>query len=559
MSHSKVLKSLGITDMWCGYKLGDMFSKSSPAKVFQGYSTKDMITILTHMRNQPNYKTVLATDAKCRELVTYIQGTIQQTHPLFEVAPALHQKWSLYLCGSKPLDIVKNLENQLGSKERAVLEALDFVGDIVQNDEVFNSMTKVQNIAKELFQYFLPPEFYIPAATIHNDILMVAKTHEARFSGVADAYERRFAPRRERPSSASSSNSQSNSSVSSSNSQSNTSVSSSNSQSNSQSQAVERSAAPDALRGDLQASQFHPSHLTKKVTLPQLPPSPRGFNLSQEIQGLFNQVDGVFPQMITDDRSMRTKENLIFNLRDLIEQTYNEYALDQTNSDIYRMLVQTVLAFKQRKADIDKEAGNKDSLILNYQRDVRTFLMVVGVAFYHCIDRKVNASQKMYFQFVEKDPNKFKQVAEKTMEASVLEQLLFFRRDLVDHICTQLIDTNMHHASTERFVKKSLNEEFNLQYPNLIMSENNAQFYAQRELVNEARKIFLREYTPQKANEFIQKFLKDSMSKSFNYQAMCRWFKENGNHSMQDVYDAEALAFKPNAMHAFYKKMNIIS
>jgi hypothetical protein len=543
-----------------------MFQKQSPQDVFKGYSDEQMITVLSHLRNQSRFQDVFAIDAKLQALVTHIHDKVKQTFPLFEVAFKLPPKWSLYLRGSKPFDIVKSLEKQL-NKERAALETLDFIGDIVLRDTVFNSSFKVQNIARDLFQKFSMRD--VEKATIDGETIIVTPQHTFRYYEVFDAYERRFGSLR---SSSSNSNSSNSNSSSSSQSQPHAS-SSSHSQSSSQSQAQASSSNSNAasgaqsdkvrlfhsLKGNLDQSRLNPVHMTKAVSLPHIPEAPADMNISNELWRLYHEVDAVMPENIVDDDFTRPKGLLMRNLVLVREQCFPRNSHNAMERDMYNMIAGILVAFQQRKAAIDKvSVDQRAKLIESYQRDVRTFLMQIGTAFYHCIDRKVPTTQKMYYQYVEKNLRKLEELQSQSLEEALFKQLLFVRRELIDHICNQEIETDAHHASTERFVKKKLNAEFNLAYPEIIGDANNMQVYAIERKVDEVRGIFRRECTVKKYNEHIQKYLKNSQNKSFNYQLLCNWFQETFDLSEQDVYDVDALEFKPEAMHAFYKKMGVI-
>jgi hypothetical protein len=173
-----------------------MFQKKSPKDVLKGYSDQQTIVVLTHLRNQPRFKDVFAADTKLQALVTHIQDKVKQAFPLFEVALQLPPKWALYLQGATSFDIVKNLEKQLNSKEQAVLETLDFVGDIVSNDAIFNAATKIQQIAKDLFPLFFLDQA-APMATIDGERLILAGTHAARYEGIKNEYQKKFPPEKD--------------------------------------------------------------------------------------------------------------------------------------------------------------------------------------------------------------------------------------------------------------------------------------------------------------------------------------------------------------------------
>jgi hypothetical protein len=290
----------------------------------------------------------------------------------------------------------------------------------------------------------------------------------------------------------------------------------------------------------------------------EIPPLPPGTNLHDQITALWNQIYAL------DQRDLEIDdENYQFQVRhDFVPDRARYYAINH-DSPSYRALCHVVLHLLERKRLIDQMAQSqkKEKAKNEWLRDSRSFIMSLIVTGRHCVDRHVTDAYIYYLRYVKRKPITLDSFENSRLENSIFELLAEYRQDLVQHACTNCIETNMHHVSTERYVKGALNEELGLGFPQEL-GQVHYQNLAIGEKVDEVRRIFYQLYTPQSIVRYFIRKTHEQMQGQENhvlYMKIVEWFeRQDPPKQAADIFDPDTLSFSEDAIIELFKKHRII-
>jgi hypothetical protein len=307
--------------------------------------------------------------------------------------------------------------------------------------------------------------------------------------------------------------------------------------------------------------KFAPFHIRNeyfqyKVPNMEIPPLPTGTNLIELRDSLWAIIDPTWPDDLSmnDDGVLHTKNSLKWRIFSLITDG---------NSIITSALGHVLQHFQDTKRIIDAlpSSHEKDTKLANWHFESRSFFMSLGVTANHCIDRQVTDAIIYYTRYVMKRSISLEVLETTSLENIIFEFLKNFRQDLIHHACTNLIETNLHHVSTERYVKSTLNDELGLGLPD---TSNIAALtvYALESKVDEVRELFYRLYNPQTiVRHFIQetsKLIREQGSQKF-YMKIVGWFEsQDPPRQAEDIFDGDTLSFKEEAILELFEKLKII-
>jgi hypothetical protein len=343
---------------------------------------------------------------------------------------------------------------------------------------------------------------------------------------------------------------------------------------------------PRDIRGE-PATEFHeeaqdPKYASKNVRkdyfqyrVPsiEIPPLPQNTDLRTLLGLLWSHIDRTWPVglQMNDDNSWYSKNELsarigeYYGRMDEMRQFEELGASPETLSTIKNALGSVLLAFLARRAMIDamEDPRKKEKALETWSLEGRSFFMSLGRTLHHCIDRKLDDAYIFYVRFVERKPISYDELDSNALEKSLSDLLKEYRQDLVRHACTNLIETNMHHVSTERYVYASLNGELGLGFPGAFAARDALSSYAKKDKVAEVRQLFYRMYTPQSVTRHLIAEIKKASAvqdkKRNLYLKIVEWFeRQNPVQHAADVFDVEKNEFREEAMMTLLEKMRVI-
>jgi hypothetical protein len=313
-------------------------------------------------------------------------------------------------------------------------------------------------------------------------------------------------------------------------------------------------------------------YFQNRVENVEIPPLPPGTSLRASYAKLWSYIGPTWPDQlqINDDNQMRSKNELRNNtFNRLIDLDQNRIENDanptaESIQTIKNALGHVALNFLARKKIIDalQEGSQKDKALRTWLLEGRAFFMSASTMFYHCIDRKLTDSIIFYQRYVQRKPSSPDAINNLRLETQVATILQEYRQDLIQYACTNLIETNGHHVSTERFVKNALNRELGLGLPQTLGARDALQRLAIRSKEMEVRDLFYRLYTPQAiVRHFIKKttaLMKEESHQQL-YMKIVEWFeRQDPPRTAADIFDPDTLSFKEAAIIELFKKLEII-
>jgi hypothetical protein len=324
--------------------------------------------------------------------------------------------------------------------------------------------------------------------------------------------------------------------------------------------------------------KFAPFHLRNeyfqnRVPNMAIPELPHGTDLPARFNEFWEHIDASWHDniMINDDNIMRSKYDVIRSVRNFINSietesrnNFSNIYCGQSLKTIRDALGQVVIRFMERKKTLDSmaESREKEKALKAWLLDGRSFVMSLSATCQHCIDRKLCDAIIFYQRYVIKKQFSSDDIDNSRLETQVFELLKEFRQELVQHACTNSIETDMHHAATERYVKSQLNRELGLGLPNALGAQDALTEYAIRSKVDEVRHLFYRLYTPQSIVRYFQKRITKQINEFQNqqvYMKIVEWFeRQNPPRQAADVFDAAAMAFKEDAIIELFTSLEVI-
>jgi hypothetical protein len=312
-------------------------------------------------------------------------------------------------------------------------------------------------------------------------------------------------------------------------------------------------------------------HLQRGISNVEIPNLPNGTNIATLFDQFWSHIDASWSEdvRINDDNQMRSKayviqdiKNYLQYLEDLfVRNTRNDHS---SNITARAALGQVMLHFMARKRAIDamNESAEKNRALQQWRQDGRSFVLSLAATCHHCIDRKLCDALIFYQRYVERKPITLDSLDNQTVETQVLSMLREHRQEIVQHACTNCIETDMHHAATERYVKSELNGELGLGMPPCIGGPDALTTYAIRNKVNEVRELFNRWYTPQSIVRDFQQRTRKLIAEDPNqklYMKIIEWFeRQDPPRPAEEVFDQDTLSFKEDAIIELLTKIGII-
>jgi hypothetical protein len=332
------------------------------------------------------------------------------------------------------------------------------------------------------------------------------------------------------------------------------------------------------LQDEVPDPKYASKHVLKeyfqnKVPSMEVPPLPSGIDLQVLCAQLWSHVDSTWAQdrVVNDDNRWRSKnallESINTNLALLAEENQLEggAACPQTIQTIKNALGHVFKAFLERKAAIDAmvDCPQKEKALAQWFLEGRTFFMSLGSTFNHCLDRKLDDIYIYYVRYVERKPTSYNDIDTVKLEACLADLLKEYRQDLVRHVCTNVIETDMHHVDTERYVLANLSGELGLGLPRAFGASDALSNFAKRDKVAEVRQLFYRMYTPQSVTRHLIAEIKKAAAtqdkKRNLYMKIVKWFEEQvPSRQPADIFDIEKNEFHEEAMITLLEKMHVI-
>jgi hypothetical protein len=305
----------------------------------------------------------------------------------------------------------------------------------------------------------------------------------------------------------------------------------------------------------------------------EIPPLPQGARLHALFDQFWPHINRSWDNnvQINDDNVMRSKVATITSVRNFLNSIDQEAANDfaglycaEAMRTIRKALGNVFSHFMERKLLIDEmaESSQKQKALNLWLLEGRSFVMALGANCNHCIDRKLCDAIIFFQRYVIKKPCSIDDVDNSRLETLASDLLKEHRQELIQHICTNSIETNEHHASTERYVKSQLNRELGLGLPAAFDAHDALTTYAIQNKVQEVRHIFYQLYTPQSiVRDFIRKISKQ-MNESHNqiYNKIVEWFERQEHpKSAEDIFDTESMVFKEDAIIELLIHLGVIA
>jgi hypothetical protein len=324
--------------------------------------------------------------------------------------------------------------------------------------------------------------------------------------------------------------------------------------------------------------KFAPFHIRRnyfayRVPNREIPELPSGFDLFAQFDQYCAHVDASWDNsvQINDDNVMRDKASVFFNIRNFInsieeQARANFEGLNYAESmrTIRNALGQVVRRFMERKVVIDdiSDVQEKQKALNAWLLEGRSFVMSLGASCHHCIDRKLCDAIIFFERHVTKKTCSVDDIDTRGLENHIFDMLKEHRLELVQHACTNSIETNEHHAATERFVKSQLNRELGLGLPASLGARDALTDFAIQNKVQEVRNLFFKLYTPQSiVKDFIKKTTKQMNEGSSKvYMKITEWFeRQDPPKSAEDIFNVDETAFKEEAILQLFTSLGVIS
>jgi hypothetical protein len=327
---------------------------------------------------------------------------------------------------------------------------------------------------------------------------------------------------------------------------------------------------PVAQQLEQDSPKFAPYHIRNdyfqnRVASVDIPQLPEGANLQNLVDQLLGYIDASWPESleINDDGVSRSKSFMVARIRNYFNND-NIYH-PATNQTLRRTLGHVLLHFIQRKESIESlpVKSLRKKAVQAWLGDCRAFLMSLSATLSHCVDRRMTDAFIYYVRYVQRKPINPEMVATSRLEVQIFDLLKRLRQDLIQHVCSNLIETNTQHIHTERYIKSELNLELGLGLPGALREEESLMYHsAIREKVAEARTLFYRTYTPQSiVRHFISELTKQMRENQRDqlYMKIVEWFeRQDPPRNAEDIFDPDELAFKEDAIIELFKKLRII-
>jgi hypothetical protein len=318
---------------------------------------------------------------------------------------------------------------------------------------------------------------------------------------------------------------------------------------------------PHDLRSNSLGRHINPAHYrvnAEPLVVPQAP----AINLFDTFAALWSICEGSWPDnfSIQDDSRQVTKNELsakletVFNVLQTSPQ-YNLLTAESTQllKDVFGHILNS---FDERNQQIEKMQNNaaRRKALKELQRDLRLFFQRVGVAFNHCNDRTVTTTTELYSEYILKKPLSPDARENADLEKHLLNRLQEFRRhqfqDGYHHV-----DTDMHDAATERYVKVQLNQELGLGYPAAMSANDNFASYAIKSKVPDIKREFEKLYTPERILQHVKQLEKSDGL----YMKIVNWFEtQDPPKHASEIYDQDKDEFYDEALIELLEKLHVI-